>query len=153
MNKNQLKELVKSVMVEETEYQAFFKKALEKAGKSIPSMSDEEKKAFFDKIDAAWNGKSEKKEIKEEENCPTCGKPMSMCECGYGMANEANANEFPELEDIKAAVKKMIHDDSVEKMLRNKVIAYLQKEKGFTGAGNTNSSRLFDKVINDLLKH
>ena len=170
MNKAQLKELVKSVMAEETEYQNFFKKALEKAGKSIPSMSDEEKKAFFDKIDAAWNGKNEKKEVKEdwadgddtkngkkpEENCPTCGKPMSMCECGYGMANEAkdaNGNEFPEMDDVKAAVKKMIQNNDVERILRNKVIAYLQKEKGFTGAGNTNSSRLYDKVINDLLKH
>ena len=66
MNKEQLKELVKSVMAEETEYQAFFKKALEKAGKSIASMSDEEKKAFFNKVDAAWNGKGEKKENTNE---------------------------------------------------------------------------------------
>ena len=49
-------------MKEESEYQTFFKKALEKAGKSIPSMSDDEKKAFFDKIDAAWNAKGEKNE-------------------------------------------------------------------------------------------
>ena len=62
ITKSRLKELVKEVMVEENEYQAFFAKALEKAGKSIPSMSDEEKKAFFDKIDAAWNGKGEKNE-------------------------------------------------------------------------------------------
>jgi hypothetical protein len=62
ITKQRLKELVKEVMVEETEYQAFFQKALDKAGKSIPSMSDEEKKAFFDKIDAAWNGKGEKSE-------------------------------------------------------------------------------------------
>ncbi len=62
MNKAQLKELVKNIMTEESEYQAFFKKALEKAGKSIPSMSDEEKKAFFDKIDSAWDGKGEKNE-------------------------------------------------------------------------------------------
>ena len=62
MNKDQLKELVKNIMTEESEYQAFFKKALEKAGKSIPSMSDEEKKAFFDKIDSAWDGKGEKNE-------------------------------------------------------------------------------------------
>ena len=34
MNKAQLKELVKSVMAEETEYQNFFKKALEKAYKN-----------------------------------------------------------------------------------------------------------------------
>ena len=61
ITKERLKELVKEVLVEETEYQAFFKKALEKAGKSIPSMSDDEKKSFFDKIDSAWNGKGEKK--------------------------------------------------------------------------------------------
>jgi hypothetical protein len=62
ITRQRLKELVKDVMVEETEYQQFFQKALDKAGKSIPSMSDEEKKAFFDKIDAAWTGKGEKNE-------------------------------------------------------------------------------------------
>ena len=66
ITKERLKELVKEVMVEETEYQAFFQKALDKAGKSIPSMSDEEKKAFFDKIDSAWNGKGEKSESVNE---------------------------------------------------------------------------------------
>ena len=62
ITKSRLKELVKEVMTEENEYQAFFAKALEKAGKSIPSMSDEEKKAFFNKVDGAWNGKGEKNE-------------------------------------------------------------------------------------------
>ena len=62
ITKERLKELVKEVMTEESEYQAFFQKALAKAGKSIPSMSDVEKKAFFDKIDTAWNGKGEKNE-------------------------------------------------------------------------------------------
>jgi hypothetical protein len=57
-----IKETLRAIMAEETEYQTFFKKALEKAGKSIPSMSDEEKKAFFNKIDAAWDGKGEKNE-------------------------------------------------------------------------------------------
>jgi hypothetical protein len=62
MNRAQLKELVKNIMSEESEYQAFFQKALEKAGKSIPSMSDDEKKVFFNKIDSAWDGKGEKNE-------------------------------------------------------------------------------------------
>ena len=57
-----LKKIVKETMIEENEYKVFFKKALEKAGKSIPQMSDDEKKAFFNKIDAAWKGKGEKKE-------------------------------------------------------------------------------------------
>ena len=61
ISRNRLKEIVREVMVEESEYQAFFKKALEKTGKSIPQMSDEEKKAFFNKIDTAWKGKGEKK--------------------------------------------------------------------------------------------
>ena len=67
ITKTRLKELVKEVMVEEAEYQAFFKKALEKAGKSINAMSDDEKKAFFNKVDAAWNGKGEKNEAKKKK--------------------------------------------------------------------------------------
>src|SRR6056300_1277359 len=57
-----IKSTLRTIMAEETEYQTFFKKALEKAGKSIPSMSDEEKKEFFNKIDAAWDAKGEKNE-------------------------------------------------------------------------------------------
>ena len=62
ITKEQFKKIVKEVLTEENEYQAFFQKALDKAGKSIPSMSEEEKKAFFDKIDASWNGRGEKSE-------------------------------------------------------------------------------------------
>jgi hypothetical protein len=98
-------------------------------------MSDEEKKAFFDKIDSAWNGKGEKSESVVNE------------------ARDAEGNEFPEYDDVKAAVKKVMQSDEVERTLRGRVVAYLQKERGFTGAGNTNSQRLFDKVINDLLKN
>jgi hypothetical protein len=62
ITKERLKELVKEVMTEESEYQAFFQKALDKAGKGINDMNDDEKKAFFNKIDSAWNGKGEKNE-------------------------------------------------------------------------------------------
>jgi hypothetical protein len=191
MNRAQLKELVKNIMSEESEYQAFFQKALEKAGKSIPSMSDDEKKAFFNKIDSAWDGKGEKNEgnafgaavtaakkagedefevggetYKVEEKLVGGQKKLDVDKDGdiegddladlRASKNEARddkGNEFPELEDVKMAVKKIMQNNDVERLLRNKVIAYLQKEKGFTGAGNTNSSRLYDKVINDLLKH
>jgi len=231
ITKSRLKELVKEVMTEESEYQAFFQKALDKAGKDINAMSDEEKKAFFNKIDSAWNGKGEKNEeltggqteldvdkdgdiegddladlraSKEESistelpnaTIPAAIKmklsqaidkikdaklnPMQKLQLvaqvvdSLGVdksqlgtiankirskmesvteARDTDGNEFPELDDIKAAIKKIIQNDDVEKLLRNKVTSYLQKEKGFTGAGNTNSSRLYDKVINDLLKH
>jgi hypothetical protein len=62
ITRENLKNIVREAMVEENAYQEFFKKALEKTGKSIPQMSDEEKKAFFNKIDSAWKGKGEKKE-------------------------------------------------------------------------------------------
>ena len=57
-----LKNIVKETMIEENEYKVFFKKALEKAGKSIPQMSDEEKKAFFNKIQSTWKGRGKKNE-------------------------------------------------------------------------------------------
>ena len=41
------------------DYQAYFKKELEKAGKGIAQMSDAEKKAFFNRVDKAYNAKSE----------------------------------------------------------------------------------------------
>ena len=85
ITREQLKGIVREVMTEESEYQTFFKKALEKTGKSIPQMSDEEKKAFFNKIDAAWKGKGEKNESVNEEikigssvvvNYPNLKKPI-----------------------------------------------------------------------------
>jgi hypothetical protein len=232
ISKERLKELVKEVMVEEAEYQAFFKKALEKAGKSITQMSDDEKKSFFNKIDSAWNGKSDKNEaLKGDQHeldvdkdgdiegddladlragktnedisteLPKATIPSAINQRlelaiskisaaklsstqklqliakmvdGLGLdknqlgtitnkirskmesiteARDSKGNEFPEFEDVKAAIKKMIQNDDVERILRNKVIYYLQKEKRFDGAGNTNSMRLFDKAINDLLKN
>jgi len=62
ITREQLKGIVREAMIEENEYQEFFKKALEKAGKSIPQMSDEEKKAFFNKIETTWKGRGQKKE-------------------------------------------------------------------------------------------
>jgi len=62
-----LKTIVKETMIEESEYQEFFKKALEKAGGSIPKMSEDEKKAFFNKIEKTWDGKGKKNEISETE--------------------------------------------------------------------------------------
>jgi hypothetical protein len=62
ITREQFKNIVREVLAEESEYQAFFQKALEKSGKSIPAMSDDEKKAFFNKIDSAWNGRGEKNE-------------------------------------------------------------------------------------------
>jgi len=106
ITKETIKSTLRGIMAEESEYQTFFKKALEKAGKSIPSMSDDEKKAFFDKIDAAWNAKGEKNEgnafgaavtaakEKGEDEFEVGGKTYKVeesadCGCGCGGCNES----------------------------------------------------------------
>ena len=72
MNKAELKELIKQVVAEETEYQKLFKTMLDRSGKDINSMSDEEKKKFFSAVDKAYKAKSEgklvdsKKKINED---------------------------------------------------------------------------------------
>jgi hypothetical protein len=44
----------------DTEYQKYFRKELEKTGKSSPAdMTDDEKRAFFTKVDKGWTGKTE----------------------------------------------------------------------------------------------
>jgi hypothetical protein len=60
INRQRLKEIIKSVMSEEKEYEEFFRAELEKAGFSSPAeMSDAEKREFFNKIDADWDAKNE----------------------------------------------------------------------------------------------
>jgi hypothetical protein len=59
MKVNQLKELIRQVVKEEEDYQQLFKTMLDKSGKSIPSMSDDEKKTFFNAVDTAYKAKSE----------------------------------------------------------------------------------------------
>ena len=78
ISRNRLKEIIRETMIEENEYQEFFKKALEKAGKSIPSMSDEEKKAFFNKIEATWKGRGAKKEQVSELTAAQKKLPLAL---------------------------------------------------------------------------
>lgn len=61
MNINQIKELVKEVMAEEQDYQKLFKHMLDKTGKSLKTMSDDEKKKFFNAVDKAHKAKTEGK--------------------------------------------------------------------------------------------
>ena len=59
MKINQLREFVKQVVREEQDYQQLFKHMLDKTGKDINSMSDDEKKKFFNAVDTAYKAKSE----------------------------------------------------------------------------------------------
>ena len=59
MKKSTLIELIREVIAEENDYQQLFKTMLDKTGKDINSMSDEEKKKFFSAVDKAYKAKTE----------------------------------------------------------------------------------------------
>jgi len=114
ITRERLKELVKEVMTEESEYQAFFQKALDKAGKGINDMSDDEKKSFFDKIDSAWNGKGEKneeltggqKQLDVDKDGDIEGDDLADLRAGKKV-NEDIATELPKA-SIPSAVKQKL---------------------------------------------
>ena len=54
-----IEEIAAKMKPEDSDYQAKFKKELDKAGKGIASMSDKEKKDFFNKIDKMHKAKDE----------------------------------------------------------------------------------------------
>ena len=61
MKTSELKELIKQVVKEESDYQQLFKHMLDRTGKSLPDMSDDEKVKFFNAVDKAAKAKSEGK--------------------------------------------------------------------------------------------
>jgi hypothetical protein len=61
MKKQELLELIRQVVKEEQDYQDLFKAMLDKTGKQIDTMSDDEKKKFFNAVDKAYKAKSEGK--------------------------------------------------------------------------------------------
>jgi len=68
MNKEEIKEMIKQVYKEEQDYQQLFKTMLNRSGKDINSMSDEEKKKFFTAVDKAYKAKTEGKLIDSKKN-------------------------------------------------------------------------------------
>ena len=52
---------VREIVKEEEDYKQFFKAALDKTGKNITDMSDDEKKKFFNAVDNAYTAKNERK--------------------------------------------------------------------------------------------
>ena len=116
-----LKTIVKETMIEESEYQEFFKKALEKAGGSIPKMSEEEKKAFFNKIEKTWKGKGEKNEISETE-LEEAQSPAQKAAFAKMLAKKDGKDESTddEKEEVKESV---VNEDKVS----NRTVSTLEK--------------------------
>jgi hypothetical protein len=133
ITRNRLKEIVKEVMVEEAEYQTFFKKALEKAGKGINDMDDAEKKEFFNKIDTAWNGKGEKNEeltggqhkLDVDKDGDIGGDDLADLRAGKKVDEAANLKTIAMLfqnKGIKDAVRKD-HADKLRKIIEDSGIS------------------------------
>ena len=60
MTKNGLRNLIREVIKEETDYQKFFDSALKKFGVSSPDeLEGEKKKEFFDYVDKNWEADNE----------------------------------------------------------------------------------------------
>ncbi len=59
---------LENILGEKGDYQVFFKRMMDKEGSaSIKDLTSDKKKSFFNKVDAAWKSKAEKKEeIKED---------------------------------------------------------------------------------------
>jgi hypothetical protein len=68
MSKDEIKEMIKQVYKEEQDYQQLFKTMLDRTGKDINSMSDEQKKKFFSAVDKAYKAKTEGKLIDSKKN-------------------------------------------------------------------------------------
>ena len=70
ITREQLRNIVGEVLQEEKDYASFFQAMLKKHGVSSPDefKSDEEKKAFFNKVEDTWKGVSERlTQLKEDE--------------------------------------------------------------------------------------
>ena len=107
ITRENFKNIVRETMIEESEYQEFFKKSLEKAGKSIPKMSDDEKKAFFNNIDKTWKSKGEKNERfgRGRGSRPTFGSSHE----------ESPSSEFDHVDEAQSAAQKAAFHKMLDK--------------------------------------
>jgi hypothetical protein len=140
ITKSRLKELVKEVMVEENEYQAFFAKALEKAGKGINDMTDDEKKAFFNKVDGAWNGKGEKnEELKGDQHKLDVDKDGDI--------------EGDDLADLRASKNESVAAElpnaTIPSNVKNKLVMAIQQIQN-AKLNNTQKLQLVAQVVDSL---
>ena len=125
----------------EQEYQKMFKKELDKTGKGIASMSDQEKKNFFNKIDKMYKAKNEitaaqkklppalQKAIKDKEQKEELDKDdtsaVKKVKDMLKKASQAHAGQAKELD--KALKEKDSYGDEINKA---KHAAYKDPKRG-----------------------
>lgn len=150
ITKSKLKELINSTLQEDSEYQIFFKKVLDKFGYDSPAdMNDETKKKFFNVIDKGWTAKNEynKKEedITEEDVFKVFGKTYP----------KRTVNESK----IKVGSKVIVKDPTSTKVVKGVVGNIIKSTKGNVyalrgGKGTWDEKYLtLDESVNEATFH
>tara|TARA_R100001460_G_scaffold101922_2_gene146106 strand:- start:944 stop:1564 length:621 start_codon:yes stop_codon:yes gene_type:complete len=102
-----IKEMQKNL--NDNAYQKLFKKELEKTGKGIGSMSDMEKKDFFNKLDKMYKGKDEAKVDEltkaQEKLPPALQKAIKAKEKNEDLDNKDSSTVKDVVKQLKKAVK------------------------------------------------
>lgn len=116
-------------------YKAKFQAMLKKTGKTLASMSDEEKKKFFTTVDAAHKAKNEDTEIDEAIKLKGFGKDA-------GPSNMSNPAARASLMKSKPAVKKKVSDMTPDEKESNtkRRKEYNDYQKSKRGAPNNTSA-------------
>ncbi len=152
------------------DYQAMFKKELEKTGKSIGQMTPDEKKAFFNKIDKMHGAKNEanvdeltagqkklppalqkaikKKEMKEEPIDEKKHYSSKQIKQAYGIANDKRykgGNMTGAVNAIEKIAKGLSKHPDVEKVLK-RTQEEIQEEEGMTDKGKNKVASLKTKL-------
>ena len=137
-----IEEIVSKLRPEDSEYQAKFKKELDKAGKGIASMTDKEKKDFFNKIDKMHKAKNEmtaaqkklppalQKAIKDKEQKEELNKDdkkvVTKVKDMLKKASQAHAGQAKELDKAMKTEK----DNYGNEINKAKHAAYKDPKKG-----------------------
>ena len=137
-----IEEIAAKMKPEDSDYQAKFKKELDKAGKGIASMSDKEKKDFFNKIDKMHKAKNEmtaaqkklppalQKAIKDKEQKEELNKDdkkvVTKVKDMLKKASQAHAGQAKELDKAMKTEK----DNYGNEINKAKHAAYKDPKKG-----------------------
>ena len=137
-----VEEIAAKMKPEDSDYQAKFRKELDKAGKGIASMSDKEKKDFFNKIDKMHKAKNEmtaaqkklppalQKAIKDKEQKEELNKDdkkvVTKVKDMLKKASQAHAGQAKELDKAMKTEK----DNYGNEINKAKHAAYKDPKKG-----------------------
>ena len=139
---SELKQMIKEVIKEETEYQKFFKGALEKFGAKSPADLGDKKKEFFDYVDKNWHGSEEAPEEKGtaqevlEPVSPASGNPLKSVKAKKAariLASEQKVEDY-----VRKIVKEELRFVMFDQVPGS--VSYKVAKKRITQTGDGNKS-------------